>query len=270
MSDGELGGTTGPAGSDVSIPSPARVYDYFLGGKDNYPVDREIGDRVLAFAPDTGTVARLNRGFLVRAVDHVARTGVSQFIDLGTGIPTSPNTHEVARAVDPDARVVYVDNDPLVKAHNDARLQSDAKIVTLMADIREPQAIIDDPAVRKLIDFDRPIALMLVGLMHFITDDEDPIGIIGAYRSRMAPGSHLILSQMSSDSDPGALATLRASTQGTSSTATFRTREETTRLFEGFDLIEPGVVRVQDWRPDGPTIETGMTLDCGVGRLKTT
>lgn len=267
MSEAETYGEAGSARADTSTPSPARVYDYLLGGKDNYPVDRAVGDQMLAIVPDAGTVARVNRGFLVRAVDAVVRAGVTQFIDLGTGIPTSPNTHDVARAVNPEAKVVYVDNDPLVKAHNTARLQTDGRICTLHADIRDPRAIVEDPAVRRLIDFDRPIALMLVALLHFIPDEENPKGIIDAFRDHMAPGSHLILSHMTNEGDPRAVQAFKEIGRRSSNGVTFRDHDEIVPLFEGFELLEPGLVPAQDWRPDAPAFATGLTVECGVGRI---
>ena len=256
-----------PAGSDVTVPSPARVYDYLLGGKDNYPVDRAVAERLLAVAPDTRSVARASRAFLVRAVRYLAaEAGVRQFIDLGTGIPTSPSVHEVARETDGSIRVVYADNDPLVKVHNDARLGADAGVITLRADVRRPEAILGDPAVQKLIDFSRPIAVLFIGVLHFVSDDEDPSGVLAAFRDRMAPGSHLVISHTSSDSDPAAIKELTAATAGTPARSTFRSREEILALFDGFQLLPPGLVPVQHWRAEREAATTRLNIPAGVGR----
>jgi hypothetical protein len=244
------------------------VYDYLLGGKDNYPVDRAVAEKLLAVAPDTRTVARANRAFLIRAVRHlVADVGIRQFIDLGTGIPTSPSVHEVARETDASALVVYADNDPLVKAHNDARLGADAGVVTLRADIRQPEVIFNDPQVLKLIDFSQPIAVLFVGVLHFVSDAEGPMGIIGGFRDRMAAGSHLVISHTSSESDPEAISRLSAATANSPARSTFRSRQEILRLFDGFELLPPGLVTVQQWRPEVQSATTRLDVAAGVGRM---
>jgi S-adenosyl methyltransferase len=256
-----------PAGGDASVPSPARVYDYLLGGKDNYPVDRAVADRLLAVAPDSRLVARANRAFLQRAVRFVAaEADVGQFIDLGTGIPTSPSVHELARESDPAARVVYVDNDPLVKVHNDAKLATDPRVVTVRADIRRPEAILNAPEVQRLIDFSRPVAVLLVAVLHFVADDEDPAGIIGFFRDRIAAGSHLVLSHISSDSDPEAIRQLSAATAGTPAQSTFRSPREIGRLLAGFEVLPPGLVTIQQWRPDMNAPTTRLDVQAAVAR----
>ncbi len=257
-----------PAGPDPTVPSPARVYDYLLGGKDNYPVDRMVGDRMLTVAPDTRLVARANRGFLKRALTLLTtEAGITQFIDLGTGIPTSPSVHEIVREVQPSAKVVYVDNDPLVKVHNDALLATDPGVITLQADVRRPLEILEDPEVQALIDFDKPVGLLLIAVLHFVSDSEDPAGIIGTFRSRMVPGSHVVMSNTSAHSDPDAIAQIAAMTAGTPSQSTFRTRDQLKALLTGFELLSPGMVRIQDWRPDMEAPQTGLDVQAAVARL---
>jgi hypothetical protein len=237
---------------DPSKPSAARIYDYLLGGKDNFAVDRETAERVLVVAPDQRRLARANRAFLVRAVRMLAAAGIRQFIDLGTGLPTSPSVHEIARAADPAARVVYVDKDPIVKVHNDALLATDEHIVSLLADIRDPDAILGHPQLRRLIDFTEPVGLLCVAVLHIVADAHDPGQIISSFRQPLAPGSHLALSQFTADSDPGAMAELRAVAGGTPVETYFRPRAEIRGFFGDFEFVPPGLVDVQAWRPDGP------------------
>lgn len=255
-----------PAGADA-VPSPARVYDYLLGGKDNYAVDRAVGDRLLAVAPDTRLVARANRAFLQRVVRYLtAEAGIRQFIDVGTGIPTSPSVHEIARAIDPAAKVVYVDNDPLVKVHNDALLATEPGLVNLSADIRQPETILDAPEVQDLIDFAQPVAVLMIAVLHFVSDEENPAAIIAAFRDRMAPGSHLVASHTSSHSDPAAIKQLAAATAGTPAQAAFRSREEIERLLTGLEILSPGVVTIQRWRPDRDAPSTRLDVQAAVAR----
>ncbi|MEV4461706.1 SAM-dependent methyltransferase [Microbispora sp. NPDC049633] len=255
-----------PAGTDPRVPSPARVYDYLLGGKDNYEIDRMVAGRLLSLAPDTRSVAKANRAFLARAVRFMAAQGVRQFVDLGAGIPTSPNVHEIAREVHPSARVVYVDNDPLVKVYNDALLTADAHVATIEEDIRRPDAVMDHPALRALIDFDEPVGVLFVTVLHFVSDEEGAHGIVARWRDRMAPGSHVAVSNMAAESDAEAVEDLKAATAGTPAHSTFRTRGELLRFFDGFDLVEPGMVPVQRWRPAMDSVPTRMVVEGGVGR----
>ncbi|WP_084780988.1 SAM-dependent methyltransferase [Planobispora rosea] len=257
-----------PAGVDPSVPSSARVYDHLLGGKDNFEVDRAVAARLLQVAPDTRRVAKASRRFLISAVRHMALAGVQQFIDLGAGIPTSPSVHEAATEVRPGAKVVYVDYDPVVKLHNDVILAVGEGVISIQADLRDPAGVLGDSQVTAFIDFSEPVGLLLAGVMHFVTDEEDPAGIIRTFRDRMAPGSHLLLSQAVAESDPEALAQLRASTAGSPAQPTFRTHEEVLALFDGFDLVEPGLVPVQDWRPDLEEPPTKLRIEGGVGVLR--
>ncbi|MFI7616045.1 SAM-dependent methyltransferase [Nonomuraea terrae] len=264
-----------PPGVDPSVPSSARVYDYLLGGKDHLAVDRAVAERLLAVAPDTRLVARANRRFQVEAVRHLAEQGVRQFIDLGTGIPTSPSIHETARAVHPACRVVYVDYDPVVRMHAQVLLADAPGVASIQADLRRPADILVDPHVTGLIDFDQPVCVLMVGVLHFVTDEEDPAGIVAAFRERMSPGGHLVLSHATAESSPQAIAQLTMATAGSPAQPTFRTREQVLRLFDGFELIGPGLVPVHEWRidpaePEVPLLDgpPQLRIDGGVGRLR--
>jgi hypothetical protein len=192
-----------PDGIDTRAPNPARIYDYLLGGKDHYPADRQAAEAVLAVAPQAREGARENRAFLQRAVRYLAEAGVRQFLDIGTGLPTQGNVHQVAQAVMPEARVVYVDHDPVVHTHANALLTNNSPTtVAVIGDLREPEAILDHPEVRRLLDFTRPIAVLLVAVLHFIRDAEDPAGIVTRLRDAMAPGSYLVVSHATGDFHP--------------------------------------------------------------------
>jgi SAM-dependent methyltransferase len=235
---------------DTTKPHPARIYDYLLGGKDNYEVDRQAGEQLIAAAPEARIGVRANRAFLRRAVRHVVGTGVRQILDIGTGLPTSPNVHETALEVAPDIRVAYVDNDPIVHTHAGALLSADGTTGIALADLRDPRAILDDPDVRAVIDFDEPVALLLVAVLHFLTDADKPEEIIATLRDALAPGSHLILSHATGDfaDRSGAAAVYSKAT----ASMNLRTRTEIERFFDGFELIDPGLAQVPFWRPDTP------------------
>ncbi|MEV0230612.1 SAM-dependent methyltransferase [Nonomuraea sp. NPDC050786] len=263
-----------PPGVDPTVPSSARVYDYLLGGKDHVAVDRAVAEKLLAVAPESRMVARANRRFQVEAVRHLAEQGVRQFIDLGTGIPTSPSIHETARSVSSSCRVVYVDYDPVVRLHAQVLLADSPGLASIQADLRRPADVLADPHVSDLIDFSRPVCVLLVGVLHYVMDEEDPEGIVAAFRERMVPGSHLVLTHAMAESDPEAIAQLTKATVGTPAQARFRTREEVLRLFDGFELIGPGLLPVQDWHiGDEPHIpllsdRSRLRIEGGVGRLR--
>jgi hypothetical protein len=244
---------------DTSRPHPARMYDYYLGGQDNYEVDRVAAEQVMALSPDVRRSAVANRDFLQRAVRTVVADGIHQIIDLGTGIPTSPNTHEAAHAVEPATRVAYVDNDPIVSAYAGAKLTNADRTVFLLADMREPHAIMEAPELRGLIDFGRPVALLLVSVLHFIDDEEDPAGLIAALTGPLPSGSRLVISHATGDFHPRA-DTDQGSDVYKKATAhlTLRSREEVLPFFDGFELMEPGLVQAPRWRPDG---EVSARLD---------
>ncbi|MFH8634345.1 SAM-dependent methyltransferase [Streptomyces lydicus] len=245
---------------DTSRPHPARMYDYYLGGWDNYEVDRVAAERVIEVHPQVRLSARANRAFLRRAVRTLVGDGIRQIIDIGTGIPTSPNTHEVARETAPDTRVVYVDNDPIVATHAGARLTDTTHTGFVLGDVREPRAILDHPTVRELIDFDRPVALLLVAVLHFIRDDEDPAGLVAAFAEALPAGSHLVLSHATGEpyeayeggrTDEVARAGVEDVYKSATATLNLRPKAGIEQLFGPFTLLDPGVVRVPLWRPDG-------------------
>jgi hypothetical protein len=233
------------------IPHPARVYDYWLGGKDNFAADREVAEKTLAVAPETSQSVRSNRAFLRRAVRLAAEAGVHQFLDIGSGLPTMENTHEVAQKTAPTARVVYVDNDPIVSAHGRALLTDSRSTTVVQADLRDPESILQHDEVRRLVDFDRPVALLLLGILHFVADEEDPYGIVARLRAAMVPGSYLIFSHLTGDADPvkgeEAMDVWRRS-PGTP--PTLRDRAQAERFFAGFDILAPGIVPPDQWRPE--------------------
>ncbi|MBN3931413.1 SAM-dependent methyltransferase [Streptomyces verrucosisporus] len=260
-----------PEQIDTSRPHPARMYDYYLGGSDNYEVDREAAERLMKMAPDVRVSARANRDFLGRAVRTVVEElGIRQIIDVGTGIPTSPNTHEIARAAAPDTRVVYVDNDPIVSVHAGAKLTGAGNAEFVLADARRPEAVIEHPAVRELIDFDRPVALLLVAVLHFVKDEEDPAGLVAALGGALPPGSCLVLTHGTSDfhgkekAEEGTGVYRNATAQ-----VSLRSHAEILSFFDGWGLTDPGLVQLPLWRPDGPVPETGelrrVALYGGVG-----
>ncbi|MFI0719170.1 SAM-dependent methyltransferase [Streptomyces sp. NPDC021224] len=241
---------------DTSRPHPARMYDYYLGGRDNYEVDREAAQRVIDLFPDIVSMARGNRSFMHRAVRFLAESGVRQFIDIGTGIPTAPNTHQTAQAVAPDARVAYVDNDPIVATYAGAHLVGAGSTGFFLGDVRDPQSILGHPTLRELIDFDRPVGLMLVAILHFVRDDEDPAALVAAYRDALPKGSYLILSHTTGDfheldGDAGEARDVYKDRQATA-TLTLRSHAQVLDFFDGFELVEPGLVQPPLWRPDEP------------------
>ncbi|MEC4019044.1 SAM-dependent methyltransferase [Streptomyces sp. H27-D2] len=242
---------------DTSKPHPARMYDYFLGGRDNYEVDRTAAEYVVEAHPEVRPSARANRDFLHRAVRAVVSAGIRQIIDIGTGIPTSPNTHEVAREVAPDVRVAYVDNDPIVATHAGARLTNTANTGFVLADVREPKAILDDPVVRELIDFDQPVGLILGAVLHFIKDEENPAAIVATLAEGLPAGSHLVLTHATGEPHTGGVHDRAAQTdvervyKNATASLSLRSRAEVQPFFAGFELLEPGLLRVPLWRPDG-------------------
>jgi len=253
---------------DTSTPHPARMYDYWLGGKDNFPADREAAEEVLALVPQARDMARENRAFLRRTVRFLAgEAGIRQFLDIGTGLPAQGNVHEVAQAVAPDARVAYVDNDPLVHVHANALLAGSSTTI-ILADLRKPDTILGHPKVRHLIDFDQPLALLLVAVLHFLTDEDDPAGIVARLRDAMAPGSFLAVSHATGDFNPEVATKAARAYDRATSPVVPRTRAEVARFFDGFALVDPGLVQVSRWRPDGEIPEDNVWIYGGVGRKR--
>jgi hypothetical protein len=247
-----LEGEGGPrAAFDTTVAHSARVHDYWLGGKDHFAADRAAGDAVIAAYPGIVMSVRANRAFLARAVRFLAaEAGIRQFLDIGTGIPTANNTHEVAQSVAPGCRVVYVDYDPVVLAHARALLVGSAEGATdyIDADLRDPRAILSRAA--QTLDFSRPVAVMLIAIMHLIGDEADPYGIVGQLMAAVPAGSYLALSQVASDIEPEQMAeAARRYNRLAHETQRHRDHAEVTRFFDGLDLVEPGLVPVQQWRP---------------------
>jgi S-adenosyl methyltransferase len=238
---------------DTSVAHIARVYNYWLGGKDNYAADRAAGDRTIAEFPGIVVSARANRAFLRRAVRFlVTEAGVRQFLDVGTGIPTSDNTHEVAQSLAPQSRVVYVDNDPVVLAHARALLTSAPEGTTdyLDADLREPGPILDRAA--QTLDFGRPVAIMLLAVLQLLSDDDDPYRVVARLLAAVPSGSYLVLSHPTSDVQQDRVTAMVARLNDlVAEKVTTRDRDQVERFFAGLELVEPGLVNVAEWRPDG-------------------
>ncbi|GAA0246483.1 SAM-dependent methyltransferase [Cryptosporangium japonicum] len=237
---------------ELDQPSAARMYDYFLGGAHNFSVDRQAAARILTIYPHASSAAQANRAFLRRAVAELLALGVRQFIDLGSGIPTAGNVHEVVDATAPGARVLYVDNDPVAVAYSESILAGRTDVGVLQADVRDPAAILDAPLTRRLIDPALPVAVLAVAVLHFVADDEDPAGILGRFRDAAAPGSYLALSHGTVDRQPAKAARSEEVYRSTRDPLTLRTRPEIERLLAGWDLVEPGLVWLPEWRPDWP------------------
>ncbi|MFI7008429.1 SAM-dependent methyltransferase [Streptomyces sp. NPDC050145] len=256
---------------DTSRPHPARVYDWYLGGKDNYPVDEALGRQITEMEPTAPYGARHNRWFMQRATRMLAgRLGIRQFLDIGTGIPTEPNLHRIAQSANPDATVVYVDNDPIVLAHAEALLRGTPEGVTryLQADARDPARIV--ALAREILDLDRPVALSLIALLHFVPDEEGAYDVVRTLVDALPSGSHLVLSQLASDFDPERTREAVAMYKAGGVSLVPRTRTEMARFFEGTDLLSPGIVWLPDWHPELGVDEvrdgTPVPLYAGVGR----
>ena len=236
---------------DTSVPHVARVYDYWLGGKDNFAADRAMGERTLQAYPNLVYSVRANRAFLARTVRFLANQGIRQFLDIGTGIPTANNTHEVAQGAAPESRIVYVDNDPIVLSHAKALLKStpEGACAYLDADLRDPDKIL--AAAADTLDFSQPVAIMLIAVMHFIGDDAEASAIMNRLMAACVPGSYVALSHAASDIDAAQVAEMiRRLNESTAEKTTLRDRAGVTRLFDGLELVEPGVIRAAEWRPD--------------------
>jgi S-adenosyl methyltransferase len=259
-----------PPGIDTRHAHPARVYNYWLGGTDNYPADREAAEQAIAANPGIVTDVRANRAFLARAVRYLAaECGIRQFLDIGTGLPAAGNTHEVAQAAAPAARVVYVDNDPIVLAHARVLLASNPEGATayLDADLRDTSAILR--AAAQTLDFGQPVTLMLLIVLHLIPDADDPYGIVATLVQALPAGSYLVLAHPASDIRAAEMAemTRRVNQRMSGPQAAMRDRAAITRFFDGLDLLEPGVVQPQRWRPGpGELGPSQVTAWCGVAR----
>ncbi|HMG63212.1 MAG TPA: SAM-dependent methyltransferase [Streptosporangiaceae bacterium] len=254
---------------DTSVAHMARVYNYWLGGKDNYAADRAAAEQAIAANPAILRDVRANRAYLARAVGFLAaECGIRQFLDIGTGIPAANNTHEVAQGAAPDSRVVYVDNDPIVLAHARALLTSQPGGVTdyIEADLRDTQFILDRAA--RTLDFSRPVAVSLLAILHLIPDADDPYGIVATLMAAVPPGSYLVLSHPASDIRAAAVAEMarRVNARLGPTRGTMRDRAEVARFFDGLELQEPGLAEPQRWRPAGPVPPAEVAVWCGVAR----
>jgi hypothetical protein len=260
-----------PRSIDISVPSVSRIYDHYLGGSHNFEVDREAARRAMEFMPGLPKIMQANRAFMRRAVRFAAAEGITQFLDIGSGIPTFGNVHEVALTAAPDARVVYVDNDPVAVAHSRAVLQDCTQSDVVSADFRSPQDVLLSAEVERLLDFDRPVALMLVALLHFIEDKDDPWKTVGEFRDALAPGSLIVLTHAGEGEarKPARADEVVDLYRDIGSPLLLRSRADVLGFFEGCELVDPGLVAMPRWRPDSPPeLEDPVTFHgfAGVGR----
>jgi len=237
-----------PAGIDVSRPSAARVYDYFLGGAHNFAVDRMLAEQIAAMTPNIGETMRSNRVFLRRAVRFLADQGIRQFLDIGSGIPTAGNVHEIALDAAPDSTVVYVDIDPVAVEHSRAILAGVDRTGVICADVRDPVRVIAE--AEELLDLTRPVAVLLAGVLHFVPDADRPAAAVSALRAAVAPGSYLLVSHATADGQPPEVIEAQRLSARTATEISLRSRNEIAAYFDGFELVDPGLVFIPQWRPD--------------------
>ncbi|MBT2369908.1 SAM-dependent methyltransferase [Streptomyces sp. ISL-10] len=244
-----------PQSIDISVPSVSRIYDFYLGGSHNFEADREAARKAMQFLPGLPKIMQANRAFMRRAVNYAAGQGVTQFLDIGSGIPTFGNVHEVARAANPGARVVYVDHDAVAVAHSRNLLDGDERSAVVCADLRKPRQILDSHEVTDLLDLEQPVALLLVAVLHFLPDEDDPYAAVAELRDALAPGSLLVLTHASYEGIPvpedvagGAVGVY----EDIRNPLIMRTRDQIAAFFEGFEMVEPGLVAMPHWRPDAP------------------
>lgn len=258
-----------PPGGETDRPCVARLYDFLLGGHHNYAADRELARRVLEVEPNARNIALENRAFLGRTVRYLTEAGIGQFIDLGSGIPAQENTHEIAHRRNPEARVVYVDNDRTAVAHSRHVLGGDPLVSAINTDLRDPAAVLAHPEVRRLISFDQPVGLLMVAVLHFVPDADDPGGLVSQFAASLAPGSYLAISHATPESAPATVARVAdLYNKNATTTAHPRTRAAILEFFTGFDLVDPGLVFMPLWRHDGrvPPDPGRAWLYAGVGR----
>jgi SAM-dependent methyltransferase len=257
---------------DPETPSVARMYDYYLGGKDNFAADRKAADQVVAAMPNVLEFTRANRRLLSRAVTVMAAHGVRQFLDIGSGLPTQENVHEVAQRAAPDSRVIYVDNDPIVLTHARALLADNPLTTVIQADLREPESILDHPGVKDRIDFDRPVGLLMLAILHFIPDEDDPADIVARLRAPLTAGSYMAISHGHRGEITRDVEDQVRSAYGRTGAGDIIPRgiDEVMTFFEGTELVGPGLVQVADWRVDAEPFEPDMSRPgflAGVGRV---
>jgi hypothetical protein len=262
-----------PPQVDLTKANPARMYDYYLGGAHNFAVDREAAEQVLAILPETRTFARENRAFLRRVVRYLVReAGITQFLDLGSGIPTVGNVHEIAQGIDPSCRVVYVDHEPVAIAQSRRLLADNANATVIHADVRDSAHVLGNAETLRLLDFDRPLGLLMLQVLPFVPDSDDPAAIVAAYRVACAPGSYLALAHsLTPEFWPGAVAEAVKLYTNSTHPLCLRTPDEVSTFFAGYELIEPGVVFTSGWRPDQPVTGEEARRSravAGLGRLE--
>jgi hypothetical protein len=241
-----------PPDVDLANPNAARIYDVYLGGAHNFAVDREFARRAKELLPDVDTVARMNRSYLQRVVRELTHAGVDQFLDLGSGIPTVGNVHEIAQGINPDAKVVYVDNEAVAVAHSALILEGNDRATVVKADIRQPETVLTDEGTTALLDLSRPVAVIMCTILHFISDSDDPAGIVRTYRDALASGSYLAISHGTTDNRPD-LEAFGEAYRNTPNPVTLRPRDAVEKFFDGYELIEPGLVFTPQWRPETPS-----------------
>ncbi len=259
-----------PTSVNIDKPSAARMYDFLLGGSHNFAVDREfLETRILAVQPEAKRIAIMNRAFMRRAVLFMLDQGVRQFLDLGSGIPTVGNVHEIAHEVDPASRVVYVDNEHVAVAHGQLLLEDNDNAVIVQADITKPGLVLTDGDTRRLLDFTQPVGLLAITIGHYVLDDQDPYGVFAAYRDALPSGSYLAISHFTNDFDAATAEELTEVMKSSQNSVRARGRDEVLRLFGDYELVEPGLVTTSQWRPDLPVEPDARERDglyAGVGR----
>lgn len=251
---------------NVEVPSAARVYDYLLGGGHNFAADRAVGEVVLKVQPHGRQIASSNRAFLSRAVRYLVDRGITQFLDLGSGIPTVGNVHEVAQRANPDCRVVYVDYDPVAVAHSQLMLRGNDNAVVVDADLTQPERVLDSAEVHRYIDFTEPVGLLMVAIFHFISDEKKPLEILEKYRSVLPAGSYLALSHLTADQMPAESAAVVEAMRNSRDPMFFRSYPDVVAMFEGFELVPPGVVAASRWHGNQGDTSDQEGVYAGVGR----
>ncbi len=260
-----------PHGVDTTVPNAARMYDYWLDGAHNFAADRDMADKLQQVMPAGRDVARIQRSFLRRVVLFMVDSGIRQFLDIGSGIPTVGNVHEIAQRADPECRIVYVDKESVAVAHSELLLEGNDRAAVIQANLCDVEDVLDHLETKHLLDLDQPIGLLMVALLHFVPDSWDPVGMLARYRDRLAPGSYLTLSHGTVDGNPAGVTEMVQLYQNTPEPLYSRSYEEVLRLFAGFELVEPGLVGCALWRPSGPgdisdNAEMNTILYGGVGR----
>ncbi len=246
-----------PDDINVELPSAARVYDYLLGGGHNFAADRAVGEKVLQALPNGRHIACSNRAFLRRAVLYMVDQGITQFLDLGSGIPTVGNVHEVAQATNPMCRVVYVDNDEVAVAHSELILEGNENAAVVAADLCRPAMVHGAPAVTRLLDFSKPVGLLMVAVFHFVSDERDPFGVVRRYRDALSAGSLVALSHLTADQTPVGMGAVVEAMKNSRDPMYFRSYDEVLAMFDGLELVAPGVVDAPAWRREPDCEDTG-------------